>query len=73
MMWIPPSQADASQSPGFNSAPHESVQSMFVTTKCYDLIGASNKVIIFETSITMQQAFVALAEHGRWTLFFLLL
>jgi len=46
-MWIPPSQDDAPQVPVFVPAPHEAVQSIFGTTKCYDLIGASNKVSVF--------------------------
>jgi hypothetical protein len=44
-MWIPPSQGDPpAQGSGFIPAPHEAIQSIFGTTKCYDLIGASNKV-----------------------------
>lgn len=83
VVWIPPSQGGDSSNPNVNmnstsgsntigfASGHETVQSMFSSTKCYDLIGPSNKVIIFETSISFQQAFVALAEHGNIKLIFI--
>ena len=51
VMWIPPSvqtsEGGAPSGPlGFSSG-HETVQSMFSSTKCYDLIGASNKVSLY--------------------------
>lgn len=57
-MLIPPPQAQAN---GETEAPqidtneidnvtgHEAIQSLFSATKCYDLIGASNKVRLFST------------------------
>jgi 5'-AMP-activated protein kinase, regulatory gamma subunit len=39
------------------------VKSIFAGTSCYDLIAASSKTIVFETTIPFQLAFFALTEH----------
>eukprot|EP01039_Chlorochromonas_danica_P006272 gene6272-6914_t len=42
---------------------HTLVQHIFSTTSCYDLMQASSKGTIFETTIPFQLAFFALIEH----------
>jgi CBS-domain-containing membrane protein len=42
---------------------HSAVQSIFNSTRCYDLMQSSSKGVIFETSIPFQLAFFALVEH----------
>jgi len=41
----------------------DAVKSIFAGTSCYDLISASGKTIVFETTIPFQLAFYALIEH----------
>lgn len=45
----------------------DAVRSIFNTTRCYDLMQASCKVIVFESSIPFQLAFYALAEQDANT------
>ena len=40
------------------------IQSIFASTKCYDLMQHSSKAVVFETSIPFQLAFYALIENG---------
>ena len=40
------------------------IQSIFASTKCYDLLQNSSKAVVFEASIPFQLAFYALIEHG---------
>lgn len=40
------------------------VQDIFNSTRCYDLMQTSCKVIVFEACIPFQLAFFALVEHG---------
>jgi hypothetical protein len=40
------------------------IQSIFSSTKCYDLMAVSSKAVVFEAGIPFQLAFYALIEHG---------
>ena len=42
------------------------IQSIFASTKCYDLLQNSSKAVVFEASIPFQLAFYALIEHGAF-------
>jgi len=42
------------------------IQSIFASTKCYDLMQVSSKALVFEASIPFQLAFYALVEHGAF-------
>lgn len=65
-----PSEAQGVKTDSLQSV-HETVQSVFVSTKCYDIMPLSNKAVVFETSISFYLAFCALLEHGLSFLVFL--
>jgi hypothetical protein len=54
-------QCDSFTSPNVK----ESIQRIFSSTHCYDLMQNSIKVVVFETQIPFQLAFYALVEHGE--------
>lgn len=49
--------------PQYHIGSSDTVQTVFTHTTCFDLMRNSSKIILFETTISFQFAFMALVEH----------
>jgi len=47
----------------YSTGGHETIQSIFNSTTCFDLMRNSSKLVLFENTIPFQLAFLALVEH----------